>query len=71
MARSVTPSLTSRFTQLIGAPDDAAHQALLDDLARQPALVSALLQVVAIWAFIAAIWPRVKVRPTYRGKPSA
>ena len=33
--------------------------------------VSALLQVVAIWAFIAAIWPRVKVRPTYRGKPSA
>ena len=45
MARSVTPSLTSRFTQLIGAPDDAAHQALLDDLARQPTLASALLQV--------------------------
>ncbi len=45
MARSVTPSLTSRFTQLIGASDDAAHQALLDDLARQPTLASALLQV--------------------------
>ncbi len=45
MARSVTPSLTSRFTQLIGAPGDAAHQALLDDLARQPTLASALLQV--------------------------
>ena len=33
--------------------------------------LSALFQVVAVWAFIAAIWPRVKVRPTYRGKPSA
>lgn len=26
--------------------------------------LSALLQVIAIWAFIAAIWPRVKVRST-------
>jgi len=45
MARSVSPSLTSRFTQLVGAPGDAAHQGLLDDLARQPGLASALLQV--------------------------
>jgi hypothetical protein len=26
--------------------------------------LSALLQVLAIWAFVAAIWPRVKRRPT-------
>ena len=26
--------------------------------------LSALLQVLAIWAFVAAIWPRVKGRPT-------
>lgn len=45
MERSVSPSLTSRFTQLVGAPEDAAHQALLDDLARQSALTTALLQV--------------------------
>jgi hypothetical protein len=25
--------------------------------------ISALLQVLAIWAFVAAIWPRVKGRP--------
>src|SRR6185503_12367237 len=28
--------------------------------------VSALLQVVAIWAFVIVIWPRVKGRPTTR-----
>ncbi len=40
MARSVTPSLTSRFTQLVGAADDAAHQRLLGALARQSTLAS-------------------------------
>ncbi len=49
MARSVTPSLTSRFTWLVGAPDDAAHLAQLDDLARQPSLASALLRVALGW----------------------
>jgi hypothetical protein len=28
--------------------------------------LSALLQVLAIWVFVAAIWPRVKGRPTNR-----
>jgi hypothetical protein len=28
--------------------------------------LSALLQVLAIWAFVAAIWPRVKGRPSKR-----
>ena len=46
MARSVTPSLTSRFTQLVGAADDAAHQRLLGALARQSTLASALLHVI-------------------------
>jgi len=49
MARSVIPSLTSRFTRLVGAPDDAAHLAQLDDLARQPSLASALLRVALGW----------------------
>jgi len=30
--------------------------------------LSALLQVLAIWAFVAAIWPRVKGRPEPRTK---
>lgn len=33
-----------------------------------PLALSALLQVLAIWAFVAAIWPRVKARPTQRTK---
>jgi hypothetical protein len=28
--------------------------------------LSAVLQVLAIWAFVLAIWPRVKARPTKR-----
>jgi len=28
-----------------------------------PLALSALLQVLAVWAFVIAIWPRVKVRP--------
>ncbi|MFN8569807.1 MAG: hypothetical protein U0Z44_20270 [Kouleothrix sp.] len=28
---------------------------------------AALLQVLAIWSFVAAIWPRVKGRPTMKG----
>ena len=31
-----------------------------------PLALSALLQVLAIWAFVAAIWPRVKARPAKR-----
>jgi hypothetical protein len=31
-----------------------------------PLVLSALLQVLAIWVFVAAIWPRVKGRPTNR-----
>jgi hypothetical protein len=31
-----------------------------------PLALSALLQVMAIWAFVAAIWPRVKTRPVKR-----
>ena len=30
--------------------------------------LSALLQVLAIWVFVAAIWPRVKGRPSVRTK---
>ena len=45
MIRPTAPLLAIRFTQLVSAPDDAAHRALLDELARQGALVSALLDV--------------------------
>jgi hypothetical protein len=31
-----------------------------------PLALSALLQVLAIWAFVLAIWPRVKARPSKR-----
>ena len=33
--------------------------------------LSALLQVLAIWVFVAAIWPRVKGRPHARAKNNA
>ena len=33
-------------------------------------VLSALLQVLAIWAFVFAIWPRVKGRPAPKGKPN-
>jgi len=31
-----------------------------------PLVLSAVLQVLAIWAFVIGIWPRVKARPTRR-----
>ena len=49
MARSAAPSLTIRFAQLVDAPQQAAHRALLDSVARQPALASALLYVALGW----------------------
>jgi hypothetical protein len=33
-----------------------------------PLALSALLQIVAIWVFVAAIWPRVKARPSSSAK---
>jgi hypothetical protein len=33
-----------------------------------PLVLSALLQVLAIWVFVVAIWPRVKGRPSVRTK---
>jgi hypothetical protein len=33
-----------------------------------PLAASALLQVLAIWAFVLAIWPRVKARPEKRAQ---
>jgi hypothetical protein len=45
MARSAALSLTTRFAQLVDAPQQAAHRALLNNLARQPVLASALLYI--------------------------
>jgi hypothetical protein len=51
---------------LLRAVFEPLHAWLPDPWLGWPLALSALLQVVAIWAFVAAIWPRVKGRPPGR-----
>jgi len=51
---------------LLRAVFEPLHAWLLSPWLGWPLALSALLQMLAIWCFVPAIWPRVKARPTKR-----